>query len=212
MEENTHEFKVQKTVRYSTMGDPKKAEHLIIALHGYGQLSPYFVRKFRGLDPSTYYVVCPEGLHRFYLSGTSGRVGASWMTKEARESDIQDYLNYLDQLMDQLTAQHTFKNMTLLGFSQGGATASRWIAYGQHQFNRFLLWAAVFPPDMNPDFIPRFNGSKNYWVIGTADEFIDENKANEYFQSLQNQLKQVEFVKFDGKHDIHLETLKGLLS
>ena len=29
-------------------------------------------------------------MHRFYLEGSSGRVGASWMTKEAREDDKKE--------------------------------------------------------------------------------------------------------------------------
>ena len=42
-----------------------------------------------------YTIIAPQGLHKFYLEGTSGRVGASWMTKENREDDIKNYLVYL---------------------------------------------------------------------------------------------------------------------
>ena len=211
MTNNTQSFTIQKTARYSAHGNPEKAKHLLIALHGYGQLVPYFIRKFQMLDADKYYVICPEGPHRFYLKGTSGRVGASWMTKESRDTDIQDYVQYLDQLMDDIKEQYKFESTTLLGFSQGGATASRWLAYGGHQFDRFLLWAAVFPPDMDSAFIPRFDSSHNYWVIGSNDQFIDEEKAEQYFDQLKTQLKQVEIVKFEGKHDIDAETLKALL-
>lgn len=208
---STSSFKFQKTGRYSTYGDPEKASHLVIALHGYGQLVPYFIRKFSQLDPDKFYVVCPEGPHRFYRNGTSGQVGASWMTKEERDTDIKDYIFYLDHLMDHILVDKKFQEKTLLGFSQGGATASRWIAFGKYKFDRFLLWAAVFPPDMDAKFIPRFESSKNFWVIGDEDEFISIEKAKVYFEGLKRQLKQIEFVKFEGKHDIESKTLHTLL-
>jgi hypothetical protein len=78
-----NKLSIEKTIRYFTIGDIEKAKYLLIALHGYGQLSSYFGKKFEDL-PNEFFIVIPEGMHRFYLDGTSGRVGASWMTKEAR--------------------------------------------------------------------------------------------------------------------------------
>ena len=93
-----NKIKISKTAKYTTYGNPDKASIIIFALHGYGQLVQFFIRKFQVLDAEQYFVVAPEGLHRFYLKGSSGRVGASWMTKEERQSDIEDYINYLDDL------------------------------------------------------------------------------------------------------------------
>ena len=36
--------------------------------------------------------MAPEGLSRFYLEGFSGKVGATWMTREDRLNDIDNYL------------------------------------------------------------------------------------------------------------------------
>ena len=88
---------------------------LLIVMHGYGQLAKYFSRKFHSC-PSSYYIVAPEGPHRFYKQGYSGRVGASWMTKEAREVDIKDNLNWLNALLHKLTLGKTFEEVILLGF------------------------------------------------------------------------------------------------
>ena len=67
-------------------------------LHGYGQLARYFIKKFTKLPAKGIHVTAPEGLHRFYLEGSSGRVGASWMTKEDRETDIANYIQVLNAL------------------------------------------------------------------------------------------------------------------
>ncbi|HSI76892.1 MAG TPA: hypothetical protein VK957_13400, partial [Lunatimonas sp.] len=71
-----------------------------LILHGYGQLAEYFLRKFRRFfDPSLLFVA-PEGINRSYREGFSGRVGANWMTKHQRETDITNGMNYLNAVME----------------------------------------------------------------------------------------------------------------
>src|SRR5207237_799567 len=66
-------------------------------------------------------VVAPEGRPRFYLteSPTERRVGASWMTREDRLHEIDDYVRYLDAVHVDLKLPNT--RITALGFSQGSA-------------------------------------------------------------------------------------------
>jgi hypothetical protein len=78
----------QRTYRYAVSGNPT-AKNLLYVLHGYGHLAPYFIRKFNSLEDS--FIVAPEGMYRFYLYGSSGRVGACWMTKEERLDDALDF-------------------------------------------------------------------------------------------------------------------------
>lgn len=202
---------ITNTARYFTHGNPQ-AKNLIVALHGYGQLASYFIQKFEFLDPEKYFVIAPEGLHRFYLNGTSGRVGASWMTKENREDDIANYLNYLETLLTEILSKNQYNKKILLGFSQGGATASRLIGSSLQNFDAFLLWAAVFPSDMAIQSTGKFLTSKNYLIIGNQDPYysvdaivIEQDKLN------QTGMK-VEVIRFDGKHTIHGETLKNILN
>jgi predicted esterase len=196
-----------KTFRYWISGDLEKASNLLIVLHGYGQLAEFFIRKFKDLNED-FLVVAPEGMHRFYLNGTSGRVGASWMTKEDRESDIADNLNWLTQLYDEITEQKTFKKTILLGFSQGGATAARWFYSKKAPFDQLILWASVFPPDLER---PQINSnSNNYFVIGTEDEYYNaEAQISEkgFYQKIGFQT-----LQFTGKHDIEIGTLNRILA
>jgi predicted esterase len=196
-----------KTFRYWISGDFEKANNLIIVLHGYGQLAEFFIRKFNEI-PEDYLVVAPEGMHRFYLNGTSGRVAASWMTKEDRESDIADNLNWLKQLYDELTGQKTFEKIILLGFSQGGATAARWFYSQKVQFDQLILWASVFPPDLERP--PINSNSNNYFVVGTEDEYYNaeaQMSEIEFYQKIGFQT-----IQFAGSHDIQLTTLNSILN
>lgn len=141
-------FEAVKTARYFKL-EPERydASRVLIALHGYGQLPQYFLKRFEPLLALGWTVIAPEGFHRFYREGTGGRVGASWMTKEDREADVQDYVRYLNQLTDHLELSDS--KPTLLGFSQGVATAARWTCLGNVQIRRLICWAGVFPPDLD---------------------------------------------------------------
>lgn len=201
-----HKLIAQKTYRYHQIGNLEKTTHLLIVLHGYGQLSEFFIRKFNDV-PENFLVIAPEGMHRFYINGTSGRVGASWMTKEERESDIMDNLNWLTQLLNDLKAKKKFEKIILLGFSQGGATAARWYYSSKYEFNHLILWASVFPPDL--DKPKNSENSENYFVIGTKDEFYnDEAQKTEI-----NFYKKIGFrtQMFEGKHDIEINTLNRII-
>ncbi len=202
---NSFEIKISKTQRYFTHGDLKKATKLLIVLHGYGQLAEHFIRKFHQL-PENYYIVAPEAMHHFYLNGSSGRVGASWMTKEDRINNITDNNEYLNNLVDFLHTENEFSELLVLGFSQGGATAARWNAQ-RKDIDQLILWASVFPPDVEES---SFSNSKNgTFVIGKHDEFYDaaaQDKEIKKYRSLS-----FEIVEYDGKHDIDVETLKNLL-
>lgn len=209
----THDFEVLKTARYSTLGEEENFETVWFVLHGYGQLSPYFIKKFQALDDGKTLVVAPEGLHRYYLNNSSGRVGASWMTKEARLDDISDYISFLDQLYQSLLnpRQRRSLKVNVLGFSQGVATASRWVANQVVRLDNFIMWAGVFPPDMNfKQDIPYFNQLNTQIVLGDNDEFVNGEKLEEYKSELEEWKLKYDFTTFKGKHDIDEETLLNI--
>lgn len=206
-----HHLEFQKTGRYFTYGDPKSAKHLLVAFHGYGYLAANFIKKFEILNSKDYYVVCPEALHRFYLKGTNGKVGASWMTKEDRLFDIQDNIIFLNKLISSILSNYTFERKIILGFSQGGATASRFIAYSNHSFDLFILWATVFPNDMEGNYHSKFNISKNYFVIGNKDEYYTTDVMAEHLKLIEKSGVKFEFVKFEGNHTVNSETLLQIL-
>ena len=98
-----HTLTVDFKARYYTLGQLNKDTRQIwFVFHGYGQLARYFIRKFAILTNQQILVIAPEGLSRFYIEKveSSGRpndrVGASWMTKENRTVDIENYLHYLN--------------------------------------------------------------------------------------------------------------------
>ncbi|MBF9252413.1 dienelactone hydrolase family protein [Pontibacter sp. 172403-2] len=205
-----HSLTVARTARYYTLGTPSGLiKNLWIVCHGYGQLARYFLRHFRVLDDGKTMVVAPEALSRFYLDGFSGRVGATWMTKEDRLSEIEDQAAYLDLLLqEQLRQLPENVRVTVLGFSQGGATVCRWLATGQPQVHKLILWAASFPEDISFEAgKAAFQHLPIAMVYGTKDAFITP-EALARKQQLMAQLGITPQVyTFDGGHTIDPETL-----
>jgi len=200
---------------YFLLGAPgPEIKHIWFVCHGYGQLAKYFIKKFDVLNDGSHLIVAPEGLSRFYLEGFSGKVGATWMTREERETDIQNYLTYLETLAISVVNQTAAANLsiTLLGFSQGAATASRWMTETSLTISRFILWGGIFPPDLNQEKArEKLLTSKNYLVVGNKDPFFRASRIEEY-QTICAELGIYPEKKvFEGGHDIIPGMLKEFL-
>lgn len=202
----SHSFKASKTYRFFCIPSENSSKNLLVALHGYGQLAAFFIKKFNACS-NDYTVLAPEGPHRFYKNGYSGRVGASWMTKEAREDDIKDNINWLTEWLTDHLKENKYDKIILLGFSQGGATAARWYYNNPNLFDQLILWASVFPPDISKPKIKLPNN--NLYVVGKNDEFInDEMRLNEvkFYQNIG-----FDTHVYDGNHDIDPFVIQQIL-
>ncbi len=208
------EITIEKSARYTTFGNPETATHFWIALHGYGQLVKYFSHNFSHLDPDTHFIICPEGFNRFYLNGLSGRVGATWMTKEGRLEDISDYVKYLDKIYNDVLGQYLkpSSKKILFGFSQGVATASRWIAMGNSEFDIAIFWAGSFPPDLPPaEASKSFAQVETFCSVGTSDEFITPERLSEVKSHLTALKIEANWSTYEGGHNIPKDELSKLI-
>ncbi len=201
-----HHFSFEQTRRYY-QNDLEGKRHILIALHGYGQLAQFFYRKISFLSED-WGILVPEGPHRFYLEGSSGRVGASWMTKEWRAQDIEENIAYLQQLIEKVWAEHPHTTFHLLGFSQGGATAARLFQRCPELFAQLILWASVFPPDLEKQVFP--TEKKLDFVLGKQDPYFDLKSRMMALEEYDN--RGFQNYNFEGGHDIDQQTLLAVLN
>jgi predicted esterase len=202
---------VPKTARYFVLGKPGNTVTTVwFVCHGYGQLASYFIQNFAHLQNENTLIIAPEGLHRFYWEKFSGRVVASWMTKEDREIDIQDYINYLDMVYEEVmqSLNKAPVKLMMLGFSQGTSTICRWIAAKKLPVHRLLLWAGSLPADI--DF-SHFKSFKIYFFAGDEDEFVKQEQLEETEKQLLSNGLSYEIIRYHGKHGIDVPTLSALM-
>lgn len=206
--------------RYFKIGEINNQTKAVwFVLHGYGQLAQYFLPKFKSLVAHNVCVIAPEGLSHYYLEDVSTRgrtgstrVGASWMTRENRLTDIENYITYLNSVFQREIGGHKNLDVTILGFSQGAATASRWALSDSIYFKRLILWAGILPPDMDFEKGKQLLKQKEVRIVyGKHDPFLSETRFGE-MKTLSEKLEiNPEPLVFDGAHEIHEATLLTLL-
>ncbi|GAB4027424.1 alpha/beta hydrolase [Spirosoma gilvum] len=215
---------VQRTARFYTMGQlTEKTRNIWFCLHGFGQLAQYFGRKFTDLVNDETFIVVPEGLSRLYLDMNYQRVGASWMTREDAQHEINDYVSYLNSLYDLILKGHNPAeerlHITVFGFSQGAATACRWLAdrtngHSPISADRLILWAGYFPKGLSELIHASvLSHTETHYVYGHQDEYISAiDDIDAYLHRLQIDVPNLQLTAFDGPHRVEPGVLTSLVA
>lgn len=211
---------VTRNARYYVLGSPSSAtKDVWFVCHGYGQLASDFIGEFECIADPSRVIVAPEALSRYYIStapafhGPDSRIGATWMTREDRDTEIADYVAYLDDLYDEIMGDigHRNVSVTVLGFSQGGATANRWLTRGNSRADRLIMWGALLATDSDLNQAAAFfRDTELKLVYGTRDQFAEEGMLAGYEKMLNEKGIPFSVTSFDGGHRMDRATLVSL--
>lgn len=216
-------LEVPRTARLYMLDGGDAVRELWVALHGYGQLGAYFARHFAEHAAGRRWVV-PEALSRFYVArgegGAPDRVGATWMTREDRLNEVGDYVRYIDRALDGAGEglDPDAVGLGVLGFSQGAATACRWLAHryadGLAVPRRVVLWGGALPHDFALDGTDgdALRATRLTLVVGDADEFATERVITEQARRLDGAGVAYELVRYAGGHRMDAGTLAAVLA
>jgi predicted esterase len=203
-----HSIEVPRTARYFVCGSEHPSETWFV-LHGYGQLAEPFLKELRELERPDRRLVAPEALSRYYLKRGTGTVGASWMTREQRTSEIRDTLRYLDLVHETLAPASGA--LTAFGFSQGGAAAARWAVLGRTPVARLISYACPLPSDLELERqAARVRALRWTFVLGAQDQSIDRAAFEAGLQRLRVAGCEPELITFPGAHVLDSDVLRGL--
>lgn len=181
-----HRLRTTRRARYYTLGGDGAVTSAWVVCHGFGQLAASFVEQFAGIATPSRRIIAPEALNRFYLNTdrdparSDDRVGATWMTREDREAEIADYVDFLDAV--RIEAVPAGVPVTALGFSQGVATVTRWAALGAKPLARLVLWAGKIPPELDVVQLALRAGEGIVLACGSGDEvnpWVDMQRQRE---------------------------------
>lgn len=204
-------LQVPKTARYVQSSEiTNNTQEVWIVLHGYGQLATDFIEPFLSIASEQRVVIAPEGLNKFYAKGLFGKPAATWMTSEEREHEIADYIEYLNRLYLHLQLHEFTGDIVLLGFSQGTATASRWLNATTFKINKFILYAGEIAAELKNPVSPKLLNIPIVYVTGDKDPLINEAKKVE-INTLMQSINATQIV-FNGVHEVTAEVLKELVA
>ena len=215
---HAHHLRVERTARYFILGSEGGDTSAIwFVLHGYGQLAGTFVQFFADIAKTGALVVAPEALNRFYLVSPDTAparerpVGATWMTREDRESEISDYVEYLDAVHEEVVGDRRVP-VNVLGFSQGTATATRWALNGRSRIDRLVLWGGLMPPEVDlAHGLLRLGNRRVTLVAGKRDQYVTEEVIAAERARLEAAGVSHDVILFDGGHVISRSAFPRLL-
>ena len=211
---NKHNISFEFSSSYITCNKlTDNTENIWIVFHGYGQLSKYFIRRFDVLDGDKNYIIAPQGLSKFYVDEDYKNVGASWLTKEDRESDLLNQQKYLIKLMDELKLKIDFSKIkiNLFGFSQGVSALTRLLINYNMKVNNIIIWAGWVPDEffnINKDVLKDTN---LFFVVGNKDKYYNNPIIKGYLKKIKNILnKEIDYFVFNGGHIVDRKVLKKI--
>lgn len=204
----SHHISVSKTARYYTMGNlNSNTKEIWFVIHGWAQLAEQYLNSFAAMDNGERFFIAPEALNRFYIKVGKPDVGATWMTREDRDAEMKDYINYLNAVYDLFELNAVNAKVVVLGFSQGVATVSRWAHQNPRKIDILIFYAGEPGNELqSKEVLELFNNTKKYFVYGTDDQFINELNIQKY----KNMMPNFEFILFEGKHEINTGALSAI--
>ncbi len=103
------------------------------------------------------------------------------------------------------------ERVTVLGFSQGVATASRWVTYGEFRPARLILWGDFLPPDLDMTRASASVGDNELLLVrGSQDGALRPELAEAEEARLAEVGMRSRRISYEGGHDIDAETLLTL--
>ncbi len=203
-------YKINNT--YCTLNtNTSSTKNVWVVFHGIGYLSKYFLKYFKGLAPEENYIIAPQAASKYYLNGKYIHVGASWFTKDNTQQEVENAMNYLDEVYK---AEHLGEatNLIILGYSQGVSVATRWVARKGISPSQLILCSGGLPKELKPEDFKHLKETEISMVYGTKDEFLNKERLdNEKIKLKELFPENLNVISFEGIHEMKPSIIESLV-
>lgn len=173
---------------------------LLVGFHGYGEAADAQLDALDRIPGSERWNrAAIQALHPFYTR--SGRVVASWMTRQDRELAIPDNVAYVADTLDALRRRAPGVPTVFCGFSQGTAMTWRAAAGVDHELAGILVLGGDVPPELSRESLSGLPAV----LLGRGEEdtWYDEARLAADVERLEEAEVEVETFRFAGGHEWH---------
>lgn len=172
---------------------------LLVGFHGYGENAERHLEELRRIPGAAQCVLCAvQALHPFY--NRTGEVIASWMTRQDRETCIEDNVRYVGNVVAELREGLGADGpLVYLGFSQGAAMAYRAAAGAGHPCQGLIVLGGDVPPELEEKDLSAF--PPVLLGRGGSEEWYDAAKMEHDVTLLRGKRVDVRPVVFQGGHE-----------
>ncbi|WP_034922996.1 alpha/beta hydrolase [Gillisia sp. CAL575] len=203
-------YKITNT--YNTLNErTSKTKNVWVVFHGIGYLSKYFLKYFKGLNSEENYIIAPQAASKYYLNGKYTHVGASWFTKDNTQQEVENAMNYLDEVF-QAENLKSVTNLIVLGYSQGVSVATRWVARKGINPSQLILCSGGLPKELESKDFLHLNETKFALIYGTKDPYLDKERLESEKIKLKELFPEnLNIFPFDGVHEMKPSILESLV-
>jgi predicted esterase len=178
-----HQLVTPRTVPWFTVGDALgRPETVLLVLHGLGQRASTLARHLVSAADEQTLVVVPEALSRALPQPGAPRAGACWSTGEDVEADLTDNTTWLNTILGEVQRRWAPKRLIAVGFSQGGMTLARWLAWRGARgltspFHQAWLWGSALPDTLHlENFTAGLGDTELVLAVGSTDPFVTPDR------------------------------------
>jgi predicted esterase len=211
MDSQEKEISYTTTNSYSTLNKlTKSTKNVWFICHGMGYLSRYFLKYFKTLNSEENYFIAPQAPSKYYLKSNFKYVGSCWLTKENTFKDTENVMHYFDSIFEnEKIPQHT--NLIIFGYSQGVSVSMRYVVKRKINCTKLILHSGGIPTELGTnDF--SFLKAQVKLICGNKDPFLNEKRLQSEIKKAQQLFEnQLEVIIFNGKHEVNVEIIKGLV-
>jgi len=207
------EVSYNATNSYSTLNTfSKKTKNVWLVCHGIGYLSRYFLKYFDELDSEENYIIALQAQSKYYLGSKYRHVGASWLTKENTEKEIENVMRYFDAVLEAEKIPSDI-NLIVLGYSQGVSVITRYVARRRLECSQLVLLSGGIPKELRNQHFEFLKGkTKVSYIYGAQDEYLTDAHmvgAKKRFYELFGDSGTI--IVFDGIHEVRKEEINKLV-
>jgi predicted esterase len=169
---------------------------ILLGFHGYLENADVQLARLESIPGAAAWTrVSVQALNRVYRGRTQETV-ASWMTREHRETVIEDNIRYVSTVADGFRGAGP---IVCVGFSQGGAMAFRAAARGGFGAAAVISAGADVPPELLADASARM--PPVLLIRGARDEWLTPQRFDADVAALRARGTRVHPLVVDGAHE-----------
>ncbi|MEY8022011.1 alpha/beta hydrolase [Muriicola sp. SD30] len=212
MDLSQKEIKFISRKTYATLNHLRpETTYVWVVFHGMGYLSRFFLKYFQDLDPGKHYLIAPQAPSKYYMNGQFKHVGASWLTKEDTEMEIDNLMAYIDSVIQHESLPEDVR-LVIFGYSQGVSIAMRWVAKRKIKCDHLILYSGGIPNELETEDINHLlEETKIKFIVGREDEYITPERWEIEKKKIENLFNGKAVIEiFDGGHVVKKEIINRL--
>ena len=206
-----HRVSYQSTNTYEVLNKfTPQTKNVWVVCHGIGYLSRYFLKYFKHLNQEENYIIAPQAPSKYYLNGEYKHVGASWLTRENTEQEIENVLNYFDAVYKVGNLEKASR-LILFGYSQGVSVVTRWVARRKINCDHLVMHSGKVPVELQAEDFSFLKNSKFSYLYGSQDQYFAEaDIAREKERLTKLFPSHFEIKTFEGGHEVNRDFISEI--